>query len=201
MSPSAQVLVAAFVGTDHHPFDRLVSTVDEWLQSTHQAAAGVIQYGSSSAPCRADGRALIPRDDVLRLMRRADIVVCHGGPATIADARSTGHRPIVMPRNPERGEHVDDHQMLFAARLAHAGLVSVARDADDLLAAMEWAAGVGGTGSRGPEPSAEALVGGDDTSASVDRIGRLVDELLAESAGQRRFGSVLASRLRRRPAA
>ena len=34
---------------------------------------------------------------------QADVVVTHGGPATISEARNAGHRPIVVPRDPSPG--------------------------------------------------------------------------------------------------
>jgi hypothetical protein len=60
------------------------------------------------------------------------VVITHGGPGTISDAQRSGHRPIVFPRDPSRGEHVDDHQQRFAAWCAERDLVDLAREVDDL---------------------------------------------------------------------
>ena len=43
-------------------------------------------------------------DELVSAMAEADVVIAQGGPATIMDARSVGHRPIVVPR---RG-HLDE---------------------------------------------------------------------------------------------
>ena len=109
------------VGTDHHPFDRLVRALDDW--SVNAKARVVIQHGTSAAPSHAEGRASIPVDELGDLLRQASVVVCHGGPGTIAAAREAGKVPLVVPRRPELGEHVDDHQVLFVSRLAAEGRV------------------------------------------------------------------------------
>ncbi len=54
-------------------------------------------------------------DRLEELLAQATVVVCHGGPGTVTEARDAGHVPLCMPRDPELGEHVDDHQQRFAA--------------------------------------------------------------------------------------
>ena len=65
-------------------------------------------------------------------MDAASAVVCHGGPGTIALARRCGHVPIVVPRDPALGEHVDDHQMRYTAVLARSGAIEIATSAAEL---------------------------------------------------------------------
>ena len=50
----------------------------------------------------------------------------HGGPSTVMDARASGRLPIVVPRDPDRDEHVDGHQMRFADHLELHGLARLA---------------------------------------------------------------------------
>ena len=114
-------LVFLTVGTDHHPFDRLVRWVDMW--AADRDVRVVAQFGTAAAPLNVDGAPMLRSDELGRLMARAAAVVCHGGPGTIAAARDAGVIPIVVPRRPDLGEHVDDHQMRFVARLADAGAV------------------------------------------------------------------------------
>lgn len=192
------VFVAVFVGTDHHPFDRLVSNVERWLSTTAVDARVVIQHGASAAPALAEGMPMVGHEEVTRIMHDADVVVCHGGPATIADARAAGHRPLVMPRDPRRGEHVDNHQMLFAARLATAGLVTLVADEIQLVDGLEAAAATPRPRTGEAGAGSGALVGGDDIAVAVGRIGALVDQLVDQSSSRSR--GRLAGRLERRRA-
>lgn len=123
--------IVVVVGTDHHPFDRAVAWADDW-QRRHSADDVVIQFGRSRPPELATGHGFLAPDEVRAGMAAADVVITHGGPGTISDAQRSGHRPIVFPRDPARGEHVDDHQQRFAAWCAERGLVALAREVDDL---------------------------------------------------------------------
>ena len=63
----------------------------------------------------------------------------HGGPATIRDAISAGIRPLVVPRDPTHGEHVDDHQIRFTRMLAEKGEIVLCREQDQLYEALDRA--------------------------------------------------------------
>jgi len=169
-APRPFVLVA--VGTDHHPFDRVVEWVDAWLE---QGAVGrvdaLVQYGHSQPPAVADGSSLLDHEDLQDAMNRADVIVCHGGPATITEARRHGKLPICVPRDPERGEHVDSHQQLFARRMGTGGIVRLAETRDALWSALDAALS---------EPSAFRIASSANgvASASTDRFADLVSPLL-----------------------
>ncbi len=70
------------------------------------------------APSRVTAEKLMPFEAIQAYMRDARIVVTHGGPASIMQALSHGKTPIVVPRQSAHGEHVDDHQVRFARRIA-----------------------------------------------------------------------------------
>jgi UDP-N-acetylglucosamine transferase subunit ALG13 len=132
-------LVLVAVGTDHHPFDRAVEWADSWLADRPGQAEVMIQYGSARAPKVARGSTLLDHAELQSAMARATVVVCHGGPATISEARRHGKLPICVPRDPERGEHVDNHQQLFARRMGAGGVVRLAETQRELRDAIDEA--------------------------------------------------------------
>jgi UDP-N-acetylglucosamine transferase subunit ALG13 len=161
--------VLAIVGTDHHPFDRLVDWVDRWAVS--RGAGAFVQFGTSGAPTHAEGRELMPQDELAELLTRASAVVCHGGPGTIMAARDSGHLPIVVPRRPELGEHVDEHQVLFSARLAAEGQVRVAGTEHELHGLLDLAL---------ESPKTFRLDGAvDAVGRAADRFAEIVDAVAA----------------------
>jgi UDP-N-acetylglucosamine transferase subunit ALG13 len=164
-------LVFVSVGTDHHPFDRLVGWVDAWLPDGVQC---VVQHGTSAPPRRAEGVAYLDHGALTALLEEAAVVVSHGGPTTITESRRHGRRPIVVPRSPALGEHVDDHQQRFCARMAAKGLISTAADEDVFRALLDRAL------SSPADFVVEAR--GGDVAESVARFGSLVDDLLARRA-------------------
>jgi UDP-N-acetylglucosamine transferase subunit ALG13 len=143
-------LVLALTGTDHHPFDRLVQWMDV-AAGLRDDVRFVVQHGYSSAPQVAEGHSFLPHDHMVELMRQAAVVVCHGGPGTIMDARLAGHVPLCLPRDPGLGEHVDGHQQRFAAVVGEVGLVRVVPSLEALVADVD-----GGLvqGPRGPRTTA-----------------------------------------------
>jgi UDP-N-acetylglucosamine transferase subunit ALG13 len=120
------------VGTHEQPMDRLMEALDalppEILPDDEQL---VVQYGWSTwVPMRANASKLLGFDEVQAHMAAARIVITHGGPASIMQALSHGKVPVVVPRQAHFGEHVDDHQVLFARRVADR--VTVVLDIADL---------------------------------------------------------------------
>lgn len=141
------------VGTDHHPFDRLVDWVDA-CATAHPGNRFFVQYGASREPRVAEGAAYLAYDELTALLAQAAVVVCHGGPGTITDARAQGLVPICLPRDPARGEHVDGHQLRFAAAAARAGIVCHVSTAEEFERALA-------------DALAKAHVPGDTSGASV----------------------------------
>lgn len=117
---SALVLVLA--GTDHHPFDRMVAWADD-AAVRHPEVHVVVQHGASRPPVVAEGKDFLGHDQLAGLLEAASVVVCHGGPGLITEAREAGHVPLCVPRDPALGEHVDAHQQRFAAMVGRVGVV------------------------------------------------------------------------------
>jgi UDP-N-acetylglucosamine transferase subunit ALG13 len=175
-------LVAVFLGTDHHRFDRLL----DWVSAA--AADGwarwFVQHGTTA--CRADGSrlsgaALLDADGLAEVLTTASAVVTHGGPGLIMDAHLAGHLPVVVPRDPAHHEHVDGHQLRFAAHLAVGGRIRVASDADAFTREVRAAV------ARGRAP------GGAATAGASDEVSRRFGELVT-AARRRRTRSARRSR-------
>lgn len=161
--------VLVVVGTDHHPFARLCDWVDEWAARSPQARC-LIQFGTAPPPQHAVGVRMLPYDEVLARMRATSAIVCHGGPGTIMDARQAGRLPIVVPRQQDLGEHIDDHQVTFAARFGAAGRIRLARGREDLHRALD--AAFADPASLQIEPDAPGSVGVDKLAAVIAELGR-----------------------------
>ena len=178
-SPRAVPLVLVAVGTDHHPFDRAVEWVESWLRTRLDQVDVLVQYGHSKPPEVARGSALLDHTDLQQAMAGASVVVCHGGPATITEARRHGKLPICLPRDPALGEHVDNHQMLFAQRMGDGGVVRLAQTERELWAALDEALAHPERftvhGSAGPE--------GRSRGDGLTRFADLVEQLLPPAPG------------------
>ncbi|GAA1619904.1 glycosyltransferase [Catellatospora bangladeshensis] len=162
--------VLVVVGTDVHPFDRLL----DWAGriTAEQQVPCVMQYGSSAARDLPGSAAFFDHETLGERLRQAGVVVCHGGPATITEARRAGHKPIVVPRDPTLGEHVDDHQQRFAARMGELGMVELCRTEEEFRAALLAALA---------DPTRLHISGSEAGAAAVEaakRVGAIADGLV-----------------------
>jgi UDP-N-acetylglucosamine transferase subunit ALG13 len=131
--------VFATVGTDHHPFHRLVEWVDVWYGERAADVRCLIQTGTSRPPSKAEWRDYLGFEEMTEAASAATAVVCHGGPGTIMDVRHRGLIPIVMPRQSGLGEHVDDHQVAFTRRLDELGEIRLVSSKEHLAGLLEEA--------------------------------------------------------------
>lgn len=176
----ARIHLLVAVGTDRHPFDRLVDWLCEWHAEVADRVDLTVQHGHTRAPARPDAVPFLGHDALQAAMAGSDLVVCHGGPATILEARRHGHLPIVVPRDPTHGEHVDDHQQLFCRRLGAAGMVALCESREALRGAL-------GRGLADPDRfTVPADAAADAQRAAVRRVGQIVEDLVAASARRRR---------------
>lgn len=90
-------------------------------------------------PLLARGLGIQPFDVLTDMAQSANAIITHGGPASVALALSAGHSPVVVPRNPALREHVDDHQLRFAAWLAERRGITVVLEMDALGDAVRTA--------------------------------------------------------------
>lgn len=150
---SAVPSVLVSVGTDHHPFGRLSAWVESWLAATEHPVRCLVQEGSSAVPRGAESLGLIPREELRRVISGCTVVVCHGAPGCIGDARQSGFVPIVVPRSARFGEHVDDHQVSFSRRIAALGWAIVVESEEDLHREIDAALRRPARVRRAPDPS------------------------------------------------
>lgn len=159
------------VGTDHHPFDRLVRWAAAWA-GDHPDDQVVVQHGTGAAP-RSTGnlraRELLDAATMAAELAAADVVVISCGPGGVMDARAAGRLPVVVPRRADLGEHVDDHQQAFAAHLEARGLARPVLDGAGFRAVLE---------EVGARPDALRIPPERRTPPGIAAVGRLVDDLV-----------------------
>jgi UDP-N-acetylglucosamine transferase subunit ALG13 len=182
--------IVVTVGTDHHPFTRLVGWTNDWLQGHPELlTATFVQSGTARVKPACAGSAMVEAGALEAMLDAADTIVCHGGPASIAAAWGRGHLPIVVPRRAELGEHVDDHQVDFCRKLAESGRIRLAQTPAAFTGLLDEAAG---------DPARFRTAFGDaDVDAAVARFGDLVEELVSRP---KRRPLSLPGRRSRRPA-
>jgi UDP-N-acetylglucosamine transferase subunit ALG13 len=126
-------MIVVTVGTHEQPFDRLMKGVVALGDSEPM----LVQYGTctiTNGP--GEWVDFLSFDELAERAADARAFICHAGVGSIVLARRCGHRPVIMARRPELGEHVDEHQLELSRRLHQAGLVTVVEDELELAAAV-----------------------------------------------------------------
>lgn len=131
--------ILVLTGTDVHTFDRICAWADARAGARPDEEV-VVQHGFTTPPRIARGVQLLTPAELIGALDAADAVISHGGPGTISTVRAAGHTPIIVPRDPALGEHVDDHQLRFAAWAADRRLGVVIHDVARLDDAVDRAA-------------------------------------------------------------
>lgn len=121
--PDKQPLLFATVGATL-PFERLVNLVEQALHAGLLPAQIIVQYGVGGRPIEGvECHESIPFDQVQSLLRRADIVVCHGGTGSLITALREQCHVIAVPREFAQGEHYDNHQSEIVATFMARGQI------------------------------------------------------------------------------
>jgi len=126
-------MIFVSVGTHEQPMVRLFQKLEELIHGGEIHEPVVVQSGVTSFPFKVcEHEPFFPFREMERKMREARVIITHGGPATILQARNAGKLPIVVPRHHAFGEHVNDHQIVFARRLFARGQILLIENIEDL---------------------------------------------------------------------
>lgn len=107
-------MIFVTVGTHEQQFNRLIEEIDRLKGDGIIEDEVVIQTGFSTfEPKHCKWSKLIPYEKMEANVKKAKIVITHGGPASFIAPLQIGKIPIVVPRQKKYGEHVNDHQLDF----------------------------------------------------------------------------------------
>jgi UDP-N-acetylglucosamine transferase subunit ALG13 len=130
-------VIFVMMGMEVHPFDRLARAVDELAESGAVGEDFFVQLGTCNyEPRHARFERFLSFGDVCEQIRCASVAITHAGAGSTLLCIEQGKHPVMVPRRSGRGEHVDEHQLPFAEKLQQAGLATVARETEELPAAI-----------------------------------------------------------------
>lgn len=108
-------MIFVTVGTHEQPFDRLLTSIDKMIENGEIKEEVFAQKGYTSyKPSNYKAEKLISYEQMQENIKKARIIITHGGPSSFIAPLAIGKVPIVFPRKKEFNEHVNDHQLEFA---------------------------------------------------------------------------------------
>lgn len=134
--------VFATVGLEAFAFERFVAAIDAAVARGLLPPETVLQYGSATrVPQAVSGSDFFGYPQMCDHIAKADVVVSHAGVGTFLCCHDMGKVPVLVARRHRLGEHVDDHQVEFAAAVERLGLALVA-DPEGVLDVERLAAAI-----------------------------------------------------------
>lgn len=127
-------MIFVTVGTHEQPFNRLVEAIDKLKENKTITDEIIIQKGYSTyLPKYCECYDFLPYEKMIELQNKAKIIITHGGPSSFMYPLSIGKTPIVVPRQKEFEEHVNNHQLDFCEKIVKKGInIVVIKDIEKL---------------------------------------------------------------------
>lgn len=127
-------MIFVTVGTHEQPFNRLLQKIDELKEKGIINEEVIMQTGFSTyEPKYCTWSSLLPYSQMVQNVKEARIVITHGGPASFIMPLQIGKTPIVVPRQKQFDEHVNNHQVDFSKAVAERmGTIITVVDINDL---------------------------------------------------------------------
>ena len=112
-------MIFVTVGTHEQPFNRLTECVDKLVEQGIIKEEVIVQTGFSTyEPKHCKWKKMFPYQKMVENVEKARIIITHGGPSTFIMPLQIGKVPIVVPRQKEFDEHVNDHQVEFCRQVS-----------------------------------------------------------------------------------
>lgn len=127
-------MIFVTVGTHEQSFNRLVEYIDNLKRDGLVDEEVIIQTGYCTyEPNYCIWKKLYPYQEMLKFVSMARVVITHGGPSSFIMPLHVGKIPIVVPRQKQFGEHVNNHQVYFANEVAkRMGNIITVNDVNEL---------------------------------------------------------------------
>jgi len=128
-------MIFVTVGTHEQQFNRLIEYVDNLKRDDRVEDEVIMQTGYSTyEPKYCKWNKIIPYNEMIENVKKARIVITHGGPASFILALQMGKTPIVVPRQYKYGEHVNNHQLDFTRKVVQKmGIIITVENIENLL--------------------------------------------------------------------
>lgn len=130
-------MIFVTVGTHEQQFNRLIEAIDE-LKETGMIDDVMMQIGYSTyVPKYCNYEKFLSYQQMNEYIKQADVIITHGGPSTFMNVLLHGKSPIVVPRQKQYDEHVNDHQKEFLNKIKDKLDIVVVEDIEKLHKCIE----------------------------------------------------------------
>jgi UDP-N-acetylglucosamine transferase subunit ALG13 len=122
-------MILMTLGTVSFPFNRAVKWLEILIERGAISESVFLQYGESDVSLLQGNPQVtleptVTSDELFQLVDCSRLVISHAGQGSTKMLAARGAHFVLLPRLKRYGEHVDDHQFLFAKAVAQLGIKS-----------------------------------------------------------------------------
>lgn len=131
-------MILVTLGTQDKPFTRLLEAVQKQIDNGNIKDEVIVQAGYTKFKSK-DMKIydLIPYEKFDKLVEQCDILITHGGVASILNGIKNEKKVIAAARLKKYGEHTNDHQLQIISDFAKKGYLLELKDFDKLNDVIE----------------------------------------------------------------
>lgn len=135
-------MIFVTVGTQDKQFKRLLEEVERLIKNGKILDTVVAQIGNTKFTTDLDSKYMhlieftTPRE-VEALIQNAELIITHGGVATIIEGLNMGKKIIAVPRLKKYKEHVNDHQLQIIENFNNSGFIIGTTGVEGIEEALE----------------------------------------------------------------
>ena len=131
-------MILVLLGTQDNSFHRLLDKIQELINEKVITEKVIVQAGRTKYESKdMEIYSLMPEEKLSEIMKKADLVITHGGVGSIVMALKMGKKVIAVPRLSSFGEHINDHQIQIVDSFDKQDFLIGVTKLDDLKEALE----------------------------------------------------------------
>lgn len=131
-------MILVLLGTQNNSFHRLLEEIQKNIDNGNIKEEVVVQKGytkfKSTTMTLYDQ---LPMDEINQLIKKADLVITHGGVGSIINSIEEKKKVIAVPRLKKYNEHVNDHQLDIIKSFDQKGYIIGLNGVEELKNALE----------------------------------------------------------------
>ena len=133
-------MILVLLGTQNNSFKRLLDEIQRNIDNGNINVEVVVQKGYTKFESK-DLKLYdhLSVEEIKELIKKADLVITHGGVGSIITAINLDKKVIAVPRLGKYNEHVNDHQMDIIDAFNEKGYIIGTHGVEDLESALKRA--------------------------------------------------------------
>ena len=125
-------MIYVTLGTQKFEFNRLLEYIDNAIDDGYINEEVYVQAGYSSyKPRNFISHKFIEKDTVSKIINESKFIISHGGSGNMIDALNKNKKMIIIPRDVNLNEHIDNHQYELVNKFYKNGLILKAISEDE----------------------------------------------------------------------